>query len=384
MNISSLFGFSPISFYPQLREITGSIPAAIMLQQLLYWWSRRKGDTVFKTEADMQAETSLTPAEQKSAIKALREAGFITVQRNGVPPKRHFTVNEEAINEALYALINSVKSAELNRRNPPNQTGEIRRNNTENTAEITSENTTYISPPIYSPTSKKPKKETPRQVLEHVLSPEDTDAVIEHRQRLRKPLTQRAAKILANAFSEIPPEKRSEAVDMMIVSGWTGFKAEWFNNRQQQSASTSCSLPSEMLAEKIMEMSNGSNTHTLLALAKWAMARRGYALSKDWKSVLVEIDTIAKGLEAGGEYVDEIMALAIEDLTNGDEGAKLNSDMIKRRYNDMLKAVRGSTKFVYDEDGSGHFETILSRESEELRRRISERFGNIPLLEDKR
>jgi len=141
MNISRLFCIRPIAFYPQLRQITGSIPAAIMLQQLLYWWDRRKGETIHKTEAEMQAETSLTPAEQKSAIKALKEKGFITVQRKGLPAKRHFIVHEDAINEALIALTSSAKSAELYRRNSPNCIGEIRRSNTENTAETTTENT---------------------------------------------------------------------------------------------------------------------------------------------------------------------------------------------------------------------------------------------------
>ena len=149
MNISELFAFRPISFYPQLRQVTGSIPAAIMLQQLLYWWPRRgEGEeTIYKTEAEMQAETSLTPAEQKSAIKALKGAGFITVQRKGLPAKRHFVIHEDAVNDALISLTRSAKSAELFRRNPPNCSGEIRRTNTENTTETTTEKDTLSSAP---------------------------------------------------------------------------------------------------------------------------------------------------------------------------------------------------------------------------------------------
>ena len=145
MNISALFAFRPIAFYPQLRQVTGSIPAAIMLQQLLYWWERRTEETIYKTEAEMQAETSLTPAEQKSAIKALKERGFVTVERKGLPAKRHFVVHVEAINDALIALTRSAKSAELYRRNPPNCIGEIRRTNTENTTETTTETTSGAS-----------------------------------------------------------------------------------------------------------------------------------------------------------------------------------------------------------------------------------------------
>jgi len=232
----------------------------------------------------------------------------------------------------------------------------------------------------------KPKKETPRQILERVLSKEDADDVIEHRQRLRKPLTPRAAKLLANAFSEIEPSMRSEAVDMMISSGWVGFKAEWFNNRSSSQAARQSSgagmQPSELLAENVMRISSQHiGRHTREALVRWAISRRGYVLSRDWKAVLVEIDTVMKSLDREG-IIDELMALAIEDLAGEEDGAKLNADMIMRRYNRMHAEWRGETKEVYEGD-TVRFETVHTPAGDRLRRRVAERFGS-NLLEDGR
>jgi hypothetical protein len=69
------------------------------------------------------------------------------------------------------------------------------------------------------------QKLTPRQELETVLDEERADAVIEHRQRMRKPLTARAAKMLAGKLSKAGDPNR--AADLMIERGWAGFEVDW-------------------------------------------------------------------------------------------------------------------------------------------------------------
>jgi uncharacterized protein YdaU (DUF1376 family) len=69
------------------------------------------------------------------------------------------------------------------------------------------------------------QKLTPRQELETVLDEERADAVIEHRQRMRKPLTARAAKMLAGKLSKADDPNR--AADLMIERGWAGFEVDW-------------------------------------------------------------------------------------------------------------------------------------------------------------
>lgn len=71
-------------------------------------------------------------------------------------------------------------------------------------------------------------KKTPRKALEDVLRSEVADAVINHRQRLRKPLTDVAASRLAANFQKCPDP--NEAALMMIERGWAGCSPEWVAN----------------------------------------------------------------------------------------------------------------------------------------------------------
>ena len=58
-----------------------------------------------------------------------------------------------------------------------------------------------------------------------MLDEERADAVIEHRQRMRKPLTSRAAKMLAVKLSKAADP--SQAADLMMERGWAGFEVDW-------------------------------------------------------------------------------------------------------------------------------------------------------------
>lgn len=73
---------------------------------------------------------------------------------------------------------------------------------------------------------EKPKKPpTIKSILAYLLGDDLAKAVIDHRKALRKPLTIRAAELLAGEFSKThDPQKAAET---MIVQGWTGFKVEW-------------------------------------------------------------------------------------------------------------------------------------------------------------
>jgi hypothetical protein len=70
---------------------------------------------------------------------------------------------------------------------------------------------------------------TPRAELETVLDADHAAAVVEHRQRLRKPLTARAAQLLAGKLSRcVDP---NAAADAMVANGWQGFEPEWLESR---------------------------------------------------------------------------------------------------------------------------------------------------------
>lgn len=72
---------------------------------------------------------------------------------------------------------------------------------------------------------KENKKNTPRDELAAVLDADHADAVLEHRQKLRKPLTQRAAHLLAKKLAAAPDA--NAAADLMVEKGWLSFELAW-------------------------------------------------------------------------------------------------------------------------------------------------------------
>lgn len=74
-----------------------------------------------------------------------------------------------------------------------------------------------------------PAAPTPRAELEKVLDSEHAAAVVEHRQRIKKPLTAYAARKLANSLSKAPDA--NAAADIMVEKGWQSFEVAWLENR---------------------------------------------------------------------------------------------------------------------------------------------------------
>ena len=72
---------------------------------------------------------------------------------------------------------------------------------------------------------------TPREILLECLLPETADGVLAHRKAMRRPLTGRAAQLLAKGF--LATADPNAAADMMIERGWQGFKPEWFDNERR-------------------------------------------------------------------------------------------------------------------------------------------------------
>lgn len=72
---------------------------------------------------------------------------------------------------------------------------------------------------------------TPREYLLECLSPESADGVLAHRKAMRRPLTGRAAQLLAKGF--LATADPNAAADMMIERGWQGFRPEWFDNERR-------------------------------------------------------------------------------------------------------------------------------------------------------
>jgi len=100
------------------------------------------------------------------------------------------------------------------------------------------------------------KKDTPRAALAAVLDAERASAVIEHRSRIRKPLTGHAAKLLAGKFAQCPDP--NAAADMMVGNGWQGFEPEWVN-RPNARGSPAADRP--LTAQQILKAQRESFRH---------------------------------------------------------------------------------------------------------------------------
>ncbi len=75
----------------------------------------------FNTESNIEKDTTLTPYQQRKAIKKLKELNIIETKRMGVPAKQHFKINEELVVKFLNNLslsksttINNNKEIKLN------------------------------------------------------------------------------------------------------------------------------------------------------------------------------------------------------------------------------------------------------------------------------
>lgn len=93
-----------------------------------------------------------------------------------------------------------------------------------------------VAPKEINPKENPPKggqKKNPRAILEAVLSPSSSAAVLDHRHRKRSPLTVRAAELLAAKIGAAPQTcglQPDQAADLMIEKGWTSFEPAWALN----------------------------------------------------------------------------------------------------------------------------------------------------------
>lgn len=142
----------PIAFNRHYVSLGCGINGALMLSQMVYWSKRTKDQNgyFYKTQEEWLEETGLTRYEQEGARKRLKELGFISEHKHGVPCKVHFKVNHECLYSALIQYVENQqtgmwKNHKLDSGKTTNKAVEKPQTNTENTAEINSEITTDIN-----------------------------------------------------------------------------------------------------------------------------------------------------------------------------------------------------------------------------------------------
>lgn len=170
MNIVDLLD-RPIAFQRPFVTITGSVTAALMLSQAVYWSKRASlpNGWFWKTQVEWEEETGLSRREQEAARKTLKKHGILEENLRGVPAKMHFRINEKNLSDLLKSACKPrqsqygekrqtgmAESAKLDCTKQPNKNGEKRQTITENTSEITSKIKADILPELEKP--EKPTK----------------------------------------------------------------------------------------------------------------------------------------------------------------------------------------------------------------------------------
>lgn len=147
-NVLRALNQRPIAYYPIYKQITGSMSGAVLLSQIMYWFSKK--DKFYKTNKDFRDELGLSEAEMKAAKKRVREMPFITVKRQGVPAKTYYTIDWEKYEKFITSSTDEFnnpggnKGGKANKNkgssvglNSPNKGGEINPTITDTTTNTT-------------------------------------------------------------------------------------------------------------------------------------------------------------------------------------------------------------------------------------------------------
>ena len=219
----------PIAFNRHYVSLGCGINGALMLSQMVYWSKRTKDKNgyFYKTQEEWEQETGLTRWEQETARKKLRELGFVSEHKHGVPCKVHFRVEHDNLYMALVRFSQNSQSslaecAKLECTNPPNSNVGIRQTNTETTAETTTEITN-----IYKGKFN----------FANALSFQGVDQKL-----ISEYMEVRKAKKAVNsetAFKSLISEQQksgltlNQVIEHCVVNSWKGFKAEWIKSSSQ-------------------------------------------------------------------------------------------------------------------------------------------------------
>lgn len=108
-----------VAYYPNLKKITHSTTATILLCQFFYWIDKSTDNGwIWKTSDEIEEETGLTYNEQKTARDKLVELKFIEEENKRLDHMMRFRVNHDAVNNAWEALYGQ-PTIEVKKENNP-------------------------------------------------------------------------------------------------------------------------------------------------------------------------------------------------------------------------------------------------------------------------
>lgn len=201
------------------EQKTGSASAKLLLIILANYADN--AGVCWPSQERLANDTDMTERSIRNAIALLVELNLLSVS------ERRETHGVRKTNVYRLPLPENISDGEPDyRKNLPPTTG----NGFRSLPEIVS------SKPIKENLSEdRGVGASPKAALMEVLSAETADAIVEHRARLKAPLTVRAAKALAKQLAKWhDPE---EAAATMLVRAWKGFEPEWMPKQPERKAS---------------------------------------------------------------------------------------------------------------------------------------------------
>ncbi len=108
----------PIAFHRCLVKPSGSVEAALLLSQALYWSNRTEDPDgwFYKTREEWEEETGLNRTSQEAARKRLKENGLLEEERRGLPARLYYRVNFEKLVAKLLGPGEEADPAEVTER----------------------------------------------------------------------------------------------------------------------------------------------------------------------------------------------------------------------------------------------------------------------------
>ncbi|PIT51862.1 hypothetical protein BHC44_09645 [Snodgrassella alvi] len=118
----------PIAYHPRLAKLLGSVNAAILFGQFVYWSDKTEHELgIYKTAAQIEDETGLSAKEQETARKKLKEHGVLHETHKRLEHRLYFRIDFAAYDELVCKhLANSeTENTESPNDESPNDKSEI-------------------------------------------------------------------------------------------------------------------------------------------------------------------------------------------------------------------------------------------------------------------
>lgn len=111
LDVLETLGGKIIAFNRLYVEMTGSITAALMFSQAVYWQRIKRGEWWWKTQAEWFEECGLSRRELETARKVLVSIGLLEHERRGLPGRSFYRVNVSRLKDLLPRESSMAESA---------------------------------------------------------------------------------------------------------------------------------------------------------------------------------------------------------------------------------------------------------------------------------